>query len=137
LGNLWKENVPKYGYQVVVYETYTPRTEDMSAMILKAKEAGAETLLTVPAPPDGITMVKQRVELGWMPKFALMIRAPENVTWAETLGKNGDYFTIFPGWHHAENFPGVAEQVPGPVWAARRPADGAGICLRADRGGGH
>jgi ABC-type branched-chain amino acid transport systems, periplasmic component len=108
LGNLWKENAPKYGYQVVVYETYTPRTEDMSAMILKAKEAGAETLLTVPAPPDGITMVKQRVELGWMPKFALMIRAPENVTWAETLGKNGDYFTIFPGWHHAENFPRVA-----------------------------
>lgn len=109
LGNLWKENAPKYGYQVVVYETYTPRTEDMSAMILKAKEAGAETLLTVPAPPDGITMVKQMVELGWTPKFALMIRAPENVTWAETLGKNGDYFTIFPGWHHAENFPGVAE----------------------------
>jgi ABC-type Fe3+/spermidine/putrescine transport system ATPase subunit len=103
------ENAPKYGYQVVVYETYTPRTEDMSAMILKAKEAGAETLLTVPAPPDGITMVKQMVELGWTPKFALMIRAPENVTWAETLGKNGDYFTIFPGWHHAENFPGVAE----------------------------
>jgi len=109
LGNLWKENAPKYGYEVVVYETYTPRTEDMSAMILKAKEAGAETLLTVPAPPDGITMVKQMVELGWTPKFALMIRAPENVTWAETLGKNGDYFTIFPGWHHAENFPGVAE----------------------------
>ncbi len=109
LGNLWKENAPKYGYEVVVYETYTPRTEDMSAMILKAKDAGAETLLTVPAPPDGITMVKQMVELGWTPKFALMIRAPENVTWAETLGKNGDYFTIFPGWHHAENFPGVAE----------------------------
>ncbi len=109
LGNLWKENAPKYGYEVVVYETYTPRTEDMSAMILKAKDAGAETLLTVPAPPDGITMVKQMVELGWTPKFALMIRAPENVTWAETLGKNGDYFIIFPGWHYAENFPGVAE----------------------------
>ncbi len=109
LGNLWKENAPKYGYEVVVYETYAPRTEDMSAMILKAKEAGAEMLLTVPAPPDGITMVKQMVELGWTPKFTLMIRAPENVTWGETMGKNGDYVTIFPGWHHAENFPGVAE----------------------------
>ncbi len=109
LGNLWKENAPKYGYEVVVYETYAPRSEDMSAMILKAKEAGAEALLTVPAPPDGITMVKQMVELGWTPKFTLMIRAPENVTWGETMGKNGDYVTIFPGWHHAENFPGVAE----------------------------
>lgn len=69
LGNLWKENAPRYGYEVVVYETYAPRTEDMSAMILKAKEAGAETLLTVPSPPDGITMVKQMAELGWTPKF--------------------------------------------------------------------
>lgn len=109
LGNLWKENAPRYGYEVVVYETYAPRTEDMSAMILKAKEAGAETLLTVPAPPDGITMVKQMAELGWTPKFTLMIRAPENVTWGETMGKNGDYVTIFPGWHHAVNFPGVDE----------------------------
>ncbi len=109
LGNLWKENAPKYGYEVVVYETYAPRAEDMSAMILKAKEAGAETLLTVPSPPDGITMVKQMAELGWTPKFTLMIRAPENVAWGETMGKNGDYVTIFPGWHYAVNFPGVDE----------------------------
>lgn len=109
LGGMWRENAPKYGYEVVVYETYTPRTEDMSAMILKAKEAGAEMLLTVPNPPDGITMIKQMAELGWTPKFTLMIRAPENVVWGETLGKIGDYVTIFPGWHHAVKFPGVAE----------------------------
>jgi branched-chain amino acid transport system substrate-binding protein len=78
-------------------------------MILKAKDAEAEVLLTVPNPPDGLAMQKQMAELGWTPKFTLMIRAPENVSWTETLGAIGDYATMFAGWHHAENFPGVAE----------------------------
>ena len=108
LGGLWKENAPRYGYEVVVYEEYAPRTEDMSNMILKAKGAGAEALLALPSPPDGITMFKQMSELGWAPKFSLIIRAPENVSWGETMGTAGDYVTIFPGWHNGENFPGVA-----------------------------
>ncbi len=109
LGGMWRENAEANGYEVVVYEEYAPRTEDMSDMILKAKAAEAEVLLAVPSPPDGITMVKQMAELGWAPKFSLIIRAPENVTWGETMGTAGDYVTIFPGWHHAETFPGVAE----------------------------
>jgi branched-chain amino acid transport system substrate-binding protein len=94
---------------VVTYEEYAPRSEDYSDMILKAKAAGAEVLLTVPSPPDGLAIQKQMAELGWTPKFELMIRAPENVSWGETLGATGDYVTIFPGWHNAEKFPGVAE----------------------------
>ena len=78
-------------------------------MILKAKDAGAEVLLSVPNPPDGLAIQKQMAELGWTPKFELMIRAPENVSWTETLGATGDYATIFAGWHHGETFPGVAE----------------------------
>ncbi len=109
LGGMWEENAPKYGYEVVVHEEYAPRTEDLSNMILKAKTAGAETLLALPSPPDGIAMVKQMTELGWAPKYSLIIRAPEGVTWGETMGKNGDYITIFPGWHNGLNFPGVAE----------------------------
>jgi branched-chain amino acid transport system substrate-binding protein len=109
LGGLWAENAPKYGYEVVVHEEYAPRTEDLSGMILKAKAAEAEVLLTLPNPPDGIAMYKQMSELGWTPKFTLMIRAPENVTWGETLGSVGDYVTIFPGWQNGEKFPGVAE----------------------------
>jgi branched-chain amino acid transport system substrate-binding protein len=109
LGALWEENAPKYGYEVVVHEEYAPRSEDLSSIILKAKAAGAETLLALPSPPDGITMVKQMSELGWTPKYSLIIRAPEGVTWAETMGKNGDYITIFPGWHNALDFPGVDE----------------------------
>ncbi len=106
---MWKENAAEYGYEVVVHEEYAPRTEDMSGMILKAKEAGAETLLALPSPPDGIAMFKQMEELGWAPKFSLVIRAPEGVNWGTDMGTAGEYVTIFPGWHHAAQFEGVDE----------------------------
>jgi branched-chain amino acid transport system substrate-binding protein len=109
LGGLWKENAPKYGYEVVDLEEYAPGTKDYSGMILKAKAAGADALFGMPTQPDGVAMFKQMSELGWTPKFSLIIRAPENVKWSETLGKTGDYVTIFPGWHNAMKFPGVAE----------------------------
>lgn len=109
LWDLWQQYAEEYGYDIVVHEEYAPRSEDFSAMILKAKEAGAEVLLSVPSPPDGLAIQKQMAELGWTPEFELMIRAPENVSWTETLGATGDYATIFAGWHHGVNFPGVAE----------------------------
>ncbi len=109
LANLWKENAAKYGYNIVVHEEYTPRSSDFSALILKAKAAEADALFCVPTQPDGLTMFKQMAELGWTPKFSLVIRAPENVAWSQTLGKIGDYATMFAGWHNAEKFPGVAE----------------------------
>ena len=107
LGGLWKANAPKYGYTVVDYEEYAPGTKDYSAMILKAQAAGAEALFAMPGPPDGIAIWKQMIELNWTPKFTLMIRAPEGITWADTFGKNADGPTIFPGWQNGEKFPGV------------------------------
>jgi branched-chain amino acid transport system substrate-binding protein len=109
LGGLWSTHAPEYGYEVVVHEEYAPRTEDLSAMILKAKDAGAEALLALPSPPDGIALVKQMSELGYTPKFMLQIRAPDGWTWGEDLGSTGDYVVLCPGWHPGVNFPGAAE----------------------------
>jgi branched-chain amino acid transport system substrate-binding protein len=109
LGGLWKEHAPEYGYEVVVYEEYAPGAGEFSDMILKAKGAGAETLLALPNPPDGIAMFKQMSELGWTPKVSLIIRAPDAVSWAEALGPLGDDVVICPSWHNGENYPGVDE----------------------------
>jgi branched-chain amino acid transport system substrate-binding protein len=109
LGGLWEQNAKEFGYEIVVHEEYAPGSTDYSTMILKAKDAGAETLMAVPTGKDVTPMVKQMVELGWAPKYALVIRGPEGNKWGTDMGKNGDYLTIFPGWHNALNFPGVAE----------------------------
>lgn len=110
LGGLWEENAKANGYEVVLRaENPVAPNNDWSDAILKAKAAGAEVLLTMPIFPDGSGMFKTMSELGWAPKFALVIRAPEGLNWGESMGTVGDYVTIFPGWHHGAKFPGVEE----------------------------
>lgn len=110
LGGLWEENAAKYGYEVVLRaENPVAPNNDWSDSILKAKAAGAEVLLSMPIFPDGSGMFKTMAELGWAPKFSLIIRAPEGVNWGESMGTIGDYVTIFPGWHNGANFTGVDE----------------------------
>ena len=110
LGGLWEENAKANGYEVVLRaENPVGPNNDWSDAILKAKAAGAEVLLTMPIFPDGSGMFKTMAELGWAPKFALVIRAPEGLNWGESMGTVGDYVTIFPGWHYGAKFPGVEE----------------------------
>jgi branched-chain amino acid transport system substrate-binding protein len=106
-GNLAREFAPEYGYEIVVYEEQPVGVNDWTDAILKAQAAGADALLTMPVFPDGSGMFTTMAELGWTPKFSLVIRAPEGVNWGANLGAIGDYVTIFPGWHYAANFDGV------------------------------
>jgi ABC-type branched-subunit amino acid transport system substrate-binding protein len=123
LGDLWEQNAAEYGYEVVVRAENPVGVNEWSDAILKAKAAGAETLLSLPIFPDGSGMFKTMAELGWTPKFAVVIRAPEGVNWGETMGTIGDYVTIFPGWHHGEKFPGVDELNASYEADFGRPAD--------------
>jgi branched-chain amino acid transport system substrate-binding protein len=109
LGGMFQADAKPNGYTVVYYGEYAPGTTDFSSMILAAKDAGADMLLGMPNTPDGIAIVKGMSELGWTPKFTMLIRAPDGATWGETLGAIGDYTAVFAGWHYGENFPGVAE----------------------------
>jgi branched-chain amino acid transport system substrate-binding protein len=106
-GNLAKEFAPEYGYEIVVYEENPVGKNDWTNAIIKAQAEGAEALLTMPIFPDGSQMFKTMEQLGWTPKFSLVIRAPEGVNWGSDLGKTGDFVTIFPGWHFAAQFEGV------------------------------
>ena len=109
LGGMFNADAKPNGYTVVYYGEYAPGTTDFSSMILEAKDAGADMLLGMPNTPDGIAIMKGLSELGWAPKFTMLVRAPDGNTWGETLGTIGDYVAFFAGWHYAEDFPGVAE----------------------------
>jgi branched-chain amino acid transport system substrate-binding protein len=107
IGDLWEQNAAAYGYEVVIRAENPVGVNDWSDAILRAKAADAEVLLSLPVFPDGSGMFKTMAELGWTPKFSLVIRAPEGVNWGESMGVIGNYVTIFPGWHHGENYAGV------------------------------
>jgi branched-chain amino acid transport system substrate-binding protein len=123
LGDLWEQYAKENGYEVVVRAENPVGVNEWSDAILKAKAAGAEALLSLPVFPDGSGMFKTMAELGWTPKFSLVIRAPEGVNWGESMGKIGDYVTIFPGWHNGEKFAGVEELNADYQAEFGRPAD--------------
>jgi len=122
LGDLWRESAPKYGYDIVVDETYTPGTTDYTDLILKAQDAGANMVLALPTPPDGFAMYKQMGELGYTPDFSFMVRAADVPTWKD-LGTVGQYVILCPGWSNALTFPGVDKLNEEHIALMDRPAD--------------
>ena len=123
MGSLWESTAKKRGYQIVASGEYAPGSKDFSDLILKAKSAGAETVLALPSPPDGMTIVKQMKELDFNTKVNLFIRAADPPVWSQNLGKDGDYVLLSPGWHFAARYPKVAELNEAHQKLFNRPAD--------------
>lgn len=129
---LWKTEAQKRGYQIVADEEYAPGSKDFAPMILNAKAAGAEAVLALPNPPDGMAIVKQMKELDFTPAFSYFLRAPDTLGWSQNLMKDGDFVLLAPGWSPDMKFPGVdqlkqrhqakynksAEAVTGAAYAA-------------------
>ena len=123
MGSLWRSAAKKHGYQIVASGEYAPGSKDFSDLILKAKSSGAETVLALPSPPDGMTIVKQMKELDFNTKVNLLIRAADPPVWSQNLGKDGDYVLLSPGWHHAARYPRVNELNEAHQKLLKRPAD--------------
>jgi branched-chain amino acid transport system substrate-binding protein len=123
LGDIWTARSRENGYEVVLRADYTPLSRDFSDIILRAKSAGADAVLSVPTPPDGITLVRQMKELDFNPKLIMMLRAADAVSWTQALGKDGDDVVVGPGWHHAIRFPGVQDLNAKHQQRFGRPAD--------------
>jgi branched-chain amino acid transport system substrate-binding protein len=123
MGGLWESAAKKHNYQIVASGEYAPGSKDFSDLILKAKSAGAESVLALPSPPDGMTIVKQMKELDFNTKVNLFIRAADPPVWAQNLSKDGDYVLFSPGWHFAAKYPKVSEINEAHQKLFNRPAD--------------
>ena len=123
MGAGWQALAKKHGYEVVASGEYAPGSKDFSDLILKAKTAGAETVLALPSPPDGMTLVKQMKELDFSPKVNLFIRAADPPVWSQNLSKDGDYVLLSPGWHFAAKYPRVTELNEAHQKLFNRPSD--------------
>jgi branched-chain amino acid transport system substrate-binding protein len=123
MGSGWESLAKKHGYQIVSSGEYAPGSKDFSDLILKAKSAGAESVLALPSPPDGMTIVKQMKELDFNTKVNLFIRAADPPVWAKNLSKDGDYVLLSPGWHFAAKYPKVKELNEAHQKLLNRPSD--------------
>lgn len=108
MAEAFRKEVPQRGYKVVLFEKYQIMTKDLSPLVMAAKNAGAEMLLTSPVAPDGMTMMRQMKELDYNPKAIAVIRGAEDLSWGKALGPMGDYVMLSGmSWHHAIKYPGV------------------------------
>jgi branched-chain amino acid transport system substrate-binding protein len=123
LGDMWKEQAVKRGYGETLYRDQPREMKDFSPLIMAAKAAGSEILLTGPTTPEGITMTKQLKELDYNPKFYFAYRAPDPMAWGNALGKDGDYVVLGPGWNAGLILPGVNELNESHMKKFNRPAD--------------
>lgn len=117
----WEAQAVARGYEYVK-EEYAPGDKDFSALILKAKEAGADAVLSLPNPPDGIAIAKQMKELDFSPKLFVTIRAADGPNWPENLGKDGDFVLLMTGWSRDIKLAGVAEMNDAHVAKFNAPA---------------
>jgi branched-chain amino acid transport system substrate-binding protein len=123
MGTGWESLAKKQGYQIVSSGEYAPGSKDFSDLILKAKSAGAEVVLALPSPPDGMAIVKQMKELDFNAKINLFIRAADPPVWSKNLSKDGDYVLLSPGWHFAAKYPKVKELNEAHQKLLNRPSD--------------
>jgi branched-chain amino acid transport system substrate-binding protein len=110
-GSYWRQEAQARGYEIVADETYAPLSTDLSDLILKAKDGGAEAVLALPNPPDAITMVKQMKELDFNPAITMIIRGADAVTWPENMGADGDFVLLAAGGNPEADFPGALDMV--------------------------
>ena len=123
LGDMWTKESVKRGYGQPLYKEQAADMKDFSSLIMEAKSAGAEILLTGPTTPQGITLTKQMKELDYAPKFYFAYRAPDPMAWTQALGKDGDYVVLGPGWTSGLKYPGVDKLNETCMKKFSRPAD--------------
>ena len=111
------------GYKVVLQEKYTPMTKDFSPLIMAAKNAGADVVLSSPVTPDAMLMMRQIKELDYNPKALVLIRGANDLSWGKAMGPMGDYVLLTGFWHNRVKFPGVDKLNAAYQAKLGRPAD--------------
>ena len=111
LSRLAPDAANKRGYKVVVDKSYAVGTKDYSSLIIAAKSAGAEIVIGVPTPPDGIALMRQIKELDYNPKVVVFWRAAGTPLWSKNLKQDGEYVCYVSNWDHNFKYPGCSRLI--------------------------
>ncbi len=107
-GQVVQALAPKRGYKVVMHASFAPGTTSYQSYINKAASAGAQIVIAVMAPPDGITLWKQMKGLSFKPKVAFCEKCGDTGAFAKALGSLSNGTSTVGLWTSSEGFPGTA-----------------------------
>ncbi len=130
----WEETLGDAGYDIVLREQYEYGASDFSTMISQSDNQNVEVLLSVPTPPDGITMIEQMEERNFSPALTKFVRAADPQDWWNALDESGEYVCMCPGW-----VPGMTGNGNEEMWNAYVDEYGLeeGQFIRTAVGGGY
>ncbi len=108
-GDGTKAGLEAQGWEVASYEKFVEGNKDFSSIILKFKEAGVDGVVTLIAPTDGITFVKQMKEQNWAPKYLFGYKGFWPVDFYAGLGDDADYIGYDGFWSETLPYPYAKE----------------------------
>jgi branched-chain amino acid transport system substrate-binding protein len=120
---MWvKTLAPKYGMDVVFYESYVAGSKDFTDLIISTKSKNPDAVMAHPTTPDAVTMIRQSKENDFNPKLFWLIRGASTPVFYDNLGKDAEYVTDSLVWNPTLNRPGNAQLVARYTERTGRPA---------------
>jgi branched-chain amino acid transport system substrate-binding protein len=107
----FKRQAAAAGYRVVADDSYTLGNTNFSDAIAKAKAAGAEVVIALGLPPEGIALWKQMKALKYVPKFASCDLCANHGAWQQVLGALAEGTSAFGWWSPSYKYPGTDQIV--------------------------
>jgi branched-chain amino acid transport system substrate-binding protein len=98
----------RYGYKVVVDDSFPVNADTFTSELAQVKASGAQIVLVDAQTPSAIALRKQMVSAGVRPKFLTIEKGGEPAQFAAALGALANGVTVGGYWDPAFPYPGAA-----------------------------
>lgn len=99
-----KDRATKNGIPVVLDEKYPPDVTDLTSVISKAKNIGADLLMAGTYFPDAILIARTMAELNYKPKYVLLTAGVSDYKFGKNLGAVANNIMGTAWWHDSIPF---------------------------------
>jgi branched-chain amino acid transport system substrate-binding protein len=106
-GKLGPVTAKKFGYQVVLNQSFPTDATQFGSLVQQAKSSGADVVFVDAVTPQAIAIRKQMKAAGFTPKVLIMEKGGEPVQFAQALGKLSDGILVGGYWDPSLPYPGA------------------------------
>jgi len=101
--------IEEFGFEILWYEFYDPKTTDFTALALRIKESKPDVLISIGYFPDSLMVARALIEQRPEVKLIYFPEGPNDPEWVDPekgLGEYGNYMFCYiawpPGWHKGD-----------------------------------
>ncbi len=99
-----KARCEENGIEIIIDEKYPPDATNLTPVLSKAKNEGADLLMAGTYFPDAVLIARTIAELNYQPKFVLLTAGVSDPKFGEALGDISDRIMGTAWWHESVSF---------------------------------